>query len=135
MRRTNTSNTRRKHPAAFRPASRSRRAIDDLFLFLGITWNQDLTAHSGRNDNRPVLNLLPASVPCGRPALRSLTLGPSPLRGEGGPEDRCRRNWKAISPLSTQWRGGQGVRLRRAGRTGVQEALTSSPSSPPADSR
>src|SRR3954452_1968639 len=26
--------------------------------------------------------------PLGRPALRSLTLGPSPLRGEGGPRDQ-----------------------------------------------
>src|SRR3954451_17777751 len=63
--------------------------------------------------------------PLGRPALRSLTLGPSPLRGEGGPIDRGFSSFGKVfeptSPLSTEWRGGQGVRLRRAGRPGGQE--------------
>src|SRR5436305_3578171 len=51
MRRTSTSNTRRKHPAAFRPASRFRRAIDDLFLGIYLGKPGASTAHSGRNDN------------------------------------------------------------------------------------
>src|SRR5947199_10710274 len=32
----------------------------------------------------------PPLCPLGRPTLRSLTLGPSPLRGEGGPGDQPR---------------------------------------------
>src|SRR5262249_52510492 len=51
---------------------------------------------------------LQVSVPSGRPALRGLT--PTPLH-----------EWRGASlysfPLSTKWRGGQGVRIRRAGRS------------------
>ena len=63
--------------------------------------------------------------PLGRPALRSLTLGPSPLRGEGGPRDqhpRIRQCHLSSFPLSTEWRGA-GVRLRRAGRPRGQDAI------------
>src|SRR5436305_6729566 len=50
--------------------------------------------------------------PLGRPALRSLTLGPSPLRGEGGPRDRLSsnsaRSLRYVPPLHEVERGPGG---------------------------
>src|SRR4051812_19317404 len=50
----------------------------------------------------------------GLSALRSLTLGPSPQVEREGPK---REDVDlSFSPSPTPWRGGQGVRLRRADR-------------------
>src|SRR5436305_13076015 len=55
---------------------------------------------------------LHTSLPSLSPALRSLTLGPSPLRGEGGPGDqRCRTSANRLSyvpPLHEVERGPGG---------------------------
>src|SRR5436305_2934607 len=50
-------------------------------------------------------------VPLGRLALRSLTLGPSPLRGEGGPRERSLPNSaKSVQLRSPSPRSGEGAR-------------------------
>src|SRR3954454_19688348 len=55
---------------------------------------------------------LQTSLPSLPPTLRSLTLGPSPLRGEGGPRDRrCRTSANKLSyvpPLHEVERGPGG---------------------------
>ena len=67
-----------------------------------------------RPEVKPALR---APCPLGRSALRGLTLGPSPRVEREGPRSKRTGSAKGfIYFLSTSWRGGQGVRPRRAGR-------------------
>ena len=90
----------------------------------------------GGSDGGAVSEVCRGPCSLGRPALRGLTLGPSPRSGEGGRRSTDNRFLRGRFPLSTSWRGGQGVRPRRAGRRDRQngpEAPT--PPAPPGSAR